>query len=49
MHQWQLHWGFAFEGQAFGDFGEEDGLELEVGMGEVGTRLAKGNIRKQLS
>lgn len=49
MDQWQLNLGFASEGQPFGGFGEEGGLELEVGVGEVGTRLAEGNIRKQLS
>lgn len=46
--QWQLHLGFALEGQPFGGPGAEGRLKSVLGVGGVGTSLAKGEVRKLL-
>lgn len=46
--QWQPHLRFALEGQPFGGPGEEGRLKSVLGVGGVGTSLAKGEVRKLL-
>lgn len=46
--QWQLHLGFALEGQPFGGPGAEGRLKSVLGVGGVRTSLAKGEVRKLL-